>query len=59
MPCEPHLHHSNLRAMDYPLCGRVRSWLYKKIMKTIALILRLFKKQRETSQPLVAIKPKP
>ena len=38
MPCEPHLHHSNLRAMDYPLCGRVRSWLYKKIMKTIALI---------------------
>ena len=59
MPCELHLHHSNLRAMDYPLCGRVRSWLYKKIMKTIALILRLFKKQRETSQPLVAIKPKP
>ena len=60
MPCEPHPHRPNQRLADflvyfYP----IRSYLHKKNRKTINLILRLFKKQRETSQPLVAIKPKP
>ena len=59
MPCEPHPHHSYLQAMDFLSFYPIRSYLHKKNRKTIHPILRLFKKQRETSQPLVAIKPKP
>jgi hypothetical protein len=59
MPCELHLHHSNP-----PILDSLRSYLFyhsllKKITKTMYFRLKLFKKQRETSQPLVAIKPKP
>ena len=60
MPCEPHLHHSYQRAMPHYLYFYlIRSFGYKKIRKQHLHFLRLFKKQRETSQPLVAIKPKP
>ena len=61
MPCEPHPHRSNLQAADSLVCFYpIRSYLCKKNNENNTFhFLRLFKKQRETSQPLVAIKPKP
>jgi hypothetical protein len=59
MPCELHLHHSNPPILDSLHSYLLYHSLLKKITKTMYFRLKLFKKQRETSQPLVAIKPKP